>query len=188
VLGGGAAAGLTAGEVQVQAARCLEGLLYYLCVYLFMNLGAFSIVALIRNQIFSEEIEDYNGLAGQTPVLCVCMLICMFSLVGLPPMGGFVGKFMIFASLFDAGSIHWSMWLILVIAGLNTVFSLFYYLRVLRAMFMTARPEGARPAEIPGDSQPGLYVILVSFPILGLGVFPELLSNTALSVAKALFQ
>jgi NADH-quinone oxidoreductase subunit N len=70
----------------------MEGLLYYLCVYLFMNLGAFAIVALIRNQIFSEEIDDYKGLGFQSPALAACMAVCMFSLVGLPPLGGFFAK------------------------------------------------------------------------------------------------
>ena len=74
---------------------CLEGLLYYLWVYLFMNLGAFAIVAFLRNHIGSEEIDDYAGLGWETPALCVCMLVCLFSLVGMPPLGGFIGKFMI---------------------------------------------------------------------------------------------
>jgi len=170
----------------VQAQRCVEGLLYYLVVYLFMNLGAFSIVALIRNQIFSEEIADYRGLIKQTPTLCICMLICMFSLIGMPPFGGFVGKLMIFASLFDAGSIHWSMWAILVVAGLNTVFSLFYYLKVLKAMFIESRPTDLRAAEIPLNSSPGLYVLMLTIPVVLLGIFVQDLSATAQGVAQLL--
>ncbi|MEO1994487.1 MAG: NADH-quinone oxidoreductase subunit N [Planctomycetaceae bacterium] len=169
-----------------QAQRCVEGLLYYLVVYLFMNLGAFAIVALIRNQIFSEEISDYRGLIKQTPTLCICMLICMFSLIGMPPFGGFVGKLMIFASLYDAGSIHWSMWAILVIAGLNTVFSLFYYLKVLRAMFIASRPADLRSAEIPLNSSPGLYVLMLTIPVVLLGIFVQDLSATARGVAQLL--
>jgi NADH-quinone oxidoreductase subunit N len=178
-------------DAQAQATRCLEGLLFYLTVYLFMNLGAFAIVALIRNHIFSEEIEDYNGLAEQTPVLCVCMAICMFSLIGIPPMGGFFAKLIIFVSLFNAGWIHWSMWVILAIAGLNTVFSLFYYLRVLNAMFLTPRPDGARRAEIPVNSAYGAYVLMVSLPILFFGIVPwfmEGLSQTASNVSAVLIR
>ena len=178
-------------DAQTQATRCLEGLLFYLAVYLFMNLGAFAIVALIRNHIFSEEIEDYNGLVEQTPVLCVCMAICMFSLIGIPPMGGFFAKLIIFVSLFNAGWIHWSMWVILAIAGLNTVFSLFYYLRVLNAMFLTPRPDGARRAEIPVNSAYGAYVLMVSLPILFFGIVPwfmEGLSQTANNVSAVLIR
>jgi NADH-quinone oxidoreductase subunit N len=173
-----------------QAARCLEGLLYYLSVYLFMNLGAFAIVALLRNEIFSEEIDDYRGLWTQTPLLCVCMGICLLSLVGLPPLGGFVGKFMIFASLYEAGNIHPSMWAVLVVGALNTVFSLFYYVRVLKAMFLEPRPAGARQAVVPFQPY-GLYALIVSLPVLALGVWwtaMDALSQTAFNVATVLLQ
>ncbi|MDA1018471.1 MAG: proton-conducting transporter membrane subunit, partial [Planctomycetota bacterium] len=173
---------------QELAMRCIEGLLYYLSVYLFMNLGAFAIVALIRNQIYSEEISDYNGLASQTPALCICMLICLFSLVGMPPFGGFVGKLMIFSSLFQSGAIHWSMYVVLCVGGLNTVFSLIYYIRVLKAMFMGDRPEGARRADIPLNSSPGFYVAMVTAPVVLLGVFVHLLSNRVYHLAKYIIQ
>ncbi|MEX0704439.1 MAG: NADH-quinone oxidoreductase subunit N [Planctomycetales bacterium] len=183
-------AGLSVAERETGAVGALEGLLYYLAVYLFMNLGAFAIVALIRNRIYSEEIADYAGLAYETPALCVGMLICLISLVGLPPLGGFVGKFMIFASLFDAGKAHWSMWAVLAIGGLNTVFSLFFYLRVLKAMFLEPRPAGACDARIPFLSLPGWYVALVSLPILALGMSPLIgsLSAMARSVASVVIR
>ena len=181
--------GITADELRESQQRCLEGLLYYLAVYLFMNLGAFAIVALIRNKIYSEEISDYAGLIGQTPVLCVCMLLCMFSLIGIPPLGGFWAKFIIFYSLFEAGNLHWAMWAVLVAGGLNTVFSLYYYLRVLKTMILDPRPEGARKAEIPLRSEPAVYVLLVSIPVLLFGVAPWLmqgLTQTANEVAQVL--
>jgi len=176
-------------DVKAAQQRCLEGLLYYLAVYLFMNLGAFAIVAIIRNRIFSEEVEDYAGLASQAPVLCVCMMLCLFSLIGMPPLGGFFAKWIIFSSLFQAGGIHWSMWVVLCIAALNTVFSLFYYVRVLKAMFLETRPAEARAAEIPSGSDASIYVLLVSVPILLFGVFPPLmqgLTQTANQVAEVL--
>ncbi len=168
--------------------RAVAGLLFYLGVYLFMNLGAFAIVALIRNEIFSEEIEDYNGLVNQCPALCVFMLICLFSLVGMPPLGGFFGKWYIFASLFQAGKIHWFMWAVLAIGGLNTVFSLFYYVRVLKAMFIAPRPDDARIAEVPLNSV--CYVGIITVPVVLLGVFGPLmnsLSERAKDIALVLF-
>ncbi|MFQ5731425.1 MAG: NADH-quinone oxidoreductase subunit N [Planctomycetaceae bacterium] len=186
---GAAPEGMTAAEFAESQRRCIEGLLYYLAVYLFMNLGAFAIVAIIRNKIYSEEIDDYAGLITQTPVLCVCMLLCLFSLIGLPPLGGFFAKWIIFSSLFQAGKIHWSMWAVLVVAGANTVFSLFYYLRVLKAMIFEPRPEGARSAKIPARSEAAVYVLLVSIPVLLFGVFPPLmqgLTQTANEVAEML--
>jgi len=183
VLSSNAAGVLERGEL---ATRCIEGLLYYLAVYLFMNLGAFAIVALIRNEIFSEELDDYAGLSHQAPVLCACMLVCIFSLIGLPPFGGFIGKFMIFSSLYQASSLHWFMWVILIIGGMNTVFSLFYYLRVLKVMFLEERPETARRVSI--GFNPLAYVVLISIPVLVMGIFIQPVSVTANQVAAVLFQ
>ena len=134
-------------EVSLNVSRAIEGLLYYLCVYMFMNLGAFAVVALVRNEIFSEEIEDYAGLAQQAPRYCLCLAVCLVSLVGIPPFGGFFAKWVVFSSLLQAGYVSRIMWVVLVIGGVNTVFSLFYYLRVLKAMYLTPRPEGARRTE-----------------------------------------
>jgi NADH-quinone oxidoreductase subunit N len=177
-------------DVPEQSARAIEGVAYYLIVYLFMNLVGFACVALIRNEIFSENLDDYNGLIYQntaTKVLCICTLISFFSLVGLPPFGGFFGKFLIFLSAFRAGWIHWSMWVFVVIAGLNTVISLFYYLNVLKAMFIKAPPEGRRPLRTPGIV--GAYVALITIPILILGASPlqDSVTQHAKFVAARLF-
>jgi NADH-quinone oxidoreductase subunit N len=175
-------------EYALRSARAVEGLLYYLAAYLFMNLGAFAITALIRNEIFSEEIDDYRGLGFQAPVLAVGMGLCLFSLVGLPPLGGFVGKLFVFASLYDAGKVHPMMWVILAIGGLNTVFSLFYYLRVLKTMYLMDRPAGARVVRVPTWSTAGVFVMLVTVPLIWpLGVHVQLVSRVARSAALALF-
>src|ERR1700733_443124 len=167
-------------DVSFNVTRSVEGLLYYLCVYMFMNLGAFAVVALIRNEIYSEEIDDYNGLAQQAPRYCLCMAVCMFSLIGLPPFGGFFAKWSIFAPLLQAGYVNKMMWGVLVIGGVNTVFSLFYYIRVLKAMYIAPRPEGARAA---GEFGPGgAFAIVIAIPVLltGSGVTPVLrLTQTA---------
>ncbi len=170
-----------------QSSRAVEGLLYYLSVYFFMNLGAFAIVALIRNQIFSEEIEDYQGLGYQSPLLATCMAICMFSLVGMPPLGGFFAKLAIFASVYQAGTVSPVMWVLLVLGLLNTVFSLYYYVRVLKTMTLNTRPAGARKLELPFGSVPGFYVAVVSFPVVFLGININWLSQAARSVALTLF-
>lgn len=167
--------------------RAIQGLLYYLSVYLFMNLGAFAIVALIRNQTFSEEIDDYKGLAQQAPVLAVCMAICLFSLVGIPPLGGFYGKAFIFAALYDATRVHWFMWVVLVGGGVNTVISLFYYLRVAKYMCISERAVEAPPVTFPAGSTSGIYVMLLSGMVLFLGIIIDPLSKAALHAARAFF-
>ena len=177
-----AGAGIDAGS----SVRAIEGLVYYLAVYLFMNLGAFSIVAFLRNQLFSEEIEDYKGIVHQSPLLAVCMAICMFSLVGIPPLGGFFGKFFIFAAVFDATAVHWFMWIVLGAGGLNTVLSLFYYVGVLKVMCMQNRPADARPVVLTAQSSSGLYVLMVSAMVVLLGtVWIEPLSLVARHAAEA---
>ncbi len=172
-------------DTQVETRRCIEGLIYYLFVYLFMNLGAFAIVALIRNQIFSEEIEDYNGLATQCPVLCFGMLLCLFSLVGLPPMGGFWAKLVIFSAVFKATAVHWVMWGVLGAGAINTVFSLFYYIRILKAMYIKSRPAGARSVRY--ELFPvGVFVLMLCLPVLGLGILPQRFTATFHEVANVL--
>ena len=166
---------------QMLATDCVEGVLFYLSVYLFMNLGAFAIVALIRNRTYSEEIADYRGLKSECPWLCVMMAVCLFSLVGLPPLGGFVAKFFVLAPVWEAASIHWSMGVLVGFALLNTVFSLFYYLKVPVAMFIADRPEDARPART--GSTEAVFVLLLTAPILLLGMSP-LISKLSLAAER----
>ncbi|HTI50479.1 MAG TPA: proton-conducting transporter membrane subunit, partial [Planctomycetaceae bacterium] len=187
VLNGPSIAG-AAPDRAASAAFCVQGLLYYLAVYFFMNLGAFAIVALIRNQTFSEDIADYAGLVKQSPLLAIAMLVCMFSLIGMPPMGGFAGKFMVFYGVVEAAQYSRTMWFVLVAGLANTVFSLFYYVRVLRIMFISPLPEGARPVDLTLASDAGRYVLLVSLPVLALGIFVDPVSGIAHDVATWLFR
>lgn len=169
------------------AMRAVEGLMFYLCVYLFMNLGAFSVAAFVRNELYSENITDYGGLWTQSPALAVAMTCCMFSLVGIPPFGGFFGKFMIFSSLFQAGFYHWAMWGVLVLAGMNTVFSLFYYVRVLKFMFFEPANEGMRKSKLSSTSTRGLFVLMIAVFVLLTGVLADPLSSTVQLVSTTLF-
>ena len=175
-----------AASMQVDINRSIEGLLYYLVVYLFMNLGAFAIIAIARNYTFSEELDSFRGLISQSPTLCIGMLICMFSLVGMPPFGGFVGKLFIFASAFRAGQIHWFMYVVVAFGALNTVFSLVYYIRVLRTMFMEARPADARPVPVRLASWESAFVVTLAVFVLLLGILPHMMSQTANDAAQSL--
>lgn len=172
------------------AAGCLEGLMYYLGVYLFMNLGAFACVALIRNETYSEDISAYRGLMQNnivTQVLCICLSCCLFSLVGIPPMGGFFGKLAIFKSVYDAGAVHWFLWVVLAVGAANTVLSLFYYLRIMKEMFFYGPGPEYRKVQLP--RLVGAYVALITLPVILLGASPLIasLSSTARFVATQLF-
>jgi NADH-quinone oxidoreductase subunit N len=156
--------------LQAQATEAIASLLFYVGVYFFMNLGAFAIVAFLRNEMRSEEIADYGGLLKSSPGVVICFSIILFSLVGLPPLAGFTGKFLIFASLADAG-----LYTLLVIGGLNTVLSLFYYLRIIKVMTIEPEPEDRVPVSFSLVSLPGAYVVLVTVPVVVLFLWSDLL-------------
>ena len=170
------------------AAQCVQGLLYYLVVYFFMNLGVFAIVAFVRNAKFSENLGDFSGLVRQSPVLAICLLVCVFSLIGLPPFGGFFGKFMVFFSVLAASKVHWVMWVVLVMGLFNTVLSLFYYLRLLKHAFIDEPAADSRPVRAELTSDSGCYALLVSLPVILLGVAVEPISRVAEDVARWLLQ
>ncbi len=122
-----------------------QALLLYLAVYVFMNLGAFTVAGLIYRQTGSENIPDYAGLGRRSPVLAACMGVFMFSLVGLPPLAGFVAKVNVLWVLIQAGG-WW--WVLVGVIGVNTIISLFYYVRVLKVMYLQPGPDNA-PAWTP---------------------------------------
>ena len=147
---------------------------FYLGTYLFMNLGAFAIVALLRNRLRSEEIDAYAGLVRSSPGIVVATAVVLVSLIGLPPLAGFVSKFLVFSSLvqaIQAGAERPLMLTLLVLGGLNTVISLFYYLRVLKVMTFEPPPENRVGADVPLVSLPGALVTAVVVPVVVLGVF-----------------
>jgi NADH-quinone oxidoreductase subunit N len=111
-----------------------QAILLYLAVYLFMNLGAFTVTGLIFRQTGSEEIEDYAGMGRRNPILALCMAAFMFSLVGLPPFAGFVAKLNVMIILAKSGGWWWAL---VVVIGVNTIISTYYYVRVLRTMYLT---------------------------------------------------
>jgi NADH-quinone oxidoreductase subunit N len=177
-----AAAVQLSGTSAVGAQEAVAALMFYLVAYVFMNLGAFAIVAFVRNAIGSEEIADYAGLIRTAPVTGVVLTIILVSLIGLPPLAGFVGKFAIFAALVEAGG-SWMIGL-LVIAGINTAVSLVYYLRVAKTVCIDAPVETRRPASI--GLLPVAYVLAISLPVLIYGVFPAPILEVAREASKKL--
>ncbi len=170
------------------AERAVAGIAIYLVVYLFMNLGAFAVVAFLRNEMRSEELADYAGLIRQTPILVVCFSIMLFSLVGLPPLAGFIGKFAVFAALADGYRLTNESYLLtlLVVGCLNTAISLFYYLRVVKVMTMEAEPDQRLPVRLPWYSIRGAYIALLTLPLVLLIVGWDWVSTMALAAAKYL--
>jgi len=161
-----AAAVTMTGNDPAGAREAVASLAFYVAVYLFMNLGAFAGVAFLRNVLGSEKIDDYAGLIHRSPGLAICMAIVLFSLIGLPPLAGFSAKFAIFASVADA-----RLWALLSIGVLNSLLSLFYYIRVVRVMILTPEPEGCQTAPIRLNTIPGAYSLVIAMPLFILGVW-----------------
>jgi len=109
----------------------MASVIYYILVYIFSNLGAFGVVTAISNATGKESIDDYNGLYHTNPKLSLIMTLALFSLAGIPPVAGFFGKFFLFTAAAQKG-----FYLLVFIAVLNTIISLFYYLLVVKAMFI----------------------------------------------------
>ncbi len=141
----------------------VAAILLYFVVYLFMNLGAFYVVMLLANKLGSEDIEDYRGVGPRAPFLTVSLAVFLISLTGLPPTAGFIGKLYLFSALINGG------WVWLAIVGaLNSVLALYYYVRVLRNLFLRDAEQG--PA-IPLGRLEGAVVLVMLVPTLLLGLY-----------------
>ena len=152
----------------------LTSILIYLFIYLFMNLGGFYVAMLFSNKLKTESIERYKGLGFRAPLESVALTIFLVSLTGLPPTGGFVAKLYIFGAAISGGWI----WLV-TIAGITTVISLFYYIRVVRNMFFYEAEKEALNLNFDRSSRIILLMLLV--PTLLLGIYFEPLIELARS-------
>lgn len=142
--------------------------LFYLTVYYLMNLGAFLVVIINQDLLRSESINDYKGLAWRAPIPAVAMGVFLFSLTGLPPTGGFVGKFYLFASLIQRGeSFHYFL---AVVGIINSVISLYYYARILKAMFFDSI-EGKETSKVTVSPYYVVLLLVLVVPTLVLGVY-----------------
>ncbi len=145
----------------------LPAVLFYLAAYLAMNLGAFGVVMALSRVTGSEELSSWKGLGWRHPFLGCCMVAFLMSLTGLPPFGGFVGKFLLFkAALAATSSAPW-MYAVVAAGLLNSVIALAYYIRVAKVLFM--EKAGAEPKGQAGWLQP-LAVGLLAAATLYLGV------------------
>ena len=161
--------------------RGVAAMLVYLGVYLFMQLGAFAVVAAMRrSDVVGDELKDLSGLSRRSPMMAFAMLFFMLSLGGIPPTAGFMGKVWLFGAAIDAGFV----WLA-VIAVANSAVSLYYYLRVV--VFMWINDETA-PAASPLTLGPAMTTALV-VAVVGtvvFGLYPQFLFASAEAAATAI--
>ncbi|WP_115862380.1 NADH-quinone oxidoreductase subunit N [Halorussus litoreus] len=152
-------AALTGGNDQM----VLGASMAHLLVYGFMNTGAFLFIALAEHWSVGRTFEDYNGLASQAPFACVAMTVFLFSLAGLPPFGGFLSKYLLFAGAIGAG-----FWWLAAVGAINSALSLYYYSRVVKAMWIE-EPTG----DFDIESRPvGIYAALAAAAIMTVLLLP----------------
>ncbi len=155
----------------------VTAVMLYFIVYLIMNLGAFFIVMLIANKTGSEDINDYDGMGYTSPFLGVTLGIFLVSLVGLPPTAGFIGKVYLFIALLDA-----KMVAVAVIAVLNSVVSLYYYIRVLKHMFLV-KPNEDTPA-VSTSIFSTIIILVFAVPTILFGIYFTPIADWAKNAAK----
>jgi len=178
-----AAAVALLGRSQSESQEALSALMLYIAFYLFMNLGAFAIVAFLRNSMHSEEISDYAGLIRSCPIITVMMTGILVSLIGLPPLAGFWPKLRVLQALYTAGGPL--MIFVFVVAAINTAISLVYYLRVAKTMCIDEEPDTRGPVSI--GFLPGAYVLVISLPVFVLGILPDRFAQWADAAVSQLF-
>jgi NADH-quinone oxidoreductase subunit N len=156
----------------------MTSVIYFILVYIFSNLGAFGVVAAISNQTGKESMDDYNGLYHTNPKLSLLMMLALFSLAGIPPVAGFFGKFFLFTSAASAGY----YWLVFI-AVLNATISLYYYLLVVKAMFINKNDNPIEPFKSDLATRVGLIICLAGIVILGLySAIYELINNLSIGI------
>jgi NADH-quinone oxidoreductase subunit N len=157
--------------------------LFYLAAYLLMNLGAFAVVAIIRNRTGAETIDACRGLLGRSPALTVGLAAFLLSLLGIPPLAGFAGKFQVFAAVYEAGrdysrlgqpDLGTAFYVLLGVGVVNTVLSAGYYLRVLRSASLddaAETDEKGEPAALGESWEAAVYVALLAVALVVVGVW-----------------
>ena len=136
--------------------QALEAMLFYIFIYLFMNLGAFVVAIFVKNKVDGENIDSWKGMGFRNPLISAFMVICLVSLAGLPPTSGFVAKFYVLAELFRLESYRW----LAVVAIINSVVSLYYYFRIVKSMYFLSSDEEQASLEKVESDQINKWIII----------------------------
>ena len=141
----------------------MASVVYFILVYVFSNLAAFGVVSVVSALAGKENIEDYKAFHATNPLLSWILAIALFSLAGVPPTAGFFGKFF----LLVAGAARGNYWLI-GIAALNMMVSFYYYLRIVKAIFMDSNEQPVQKIKIPIAARLALYICVIGIVLAGL--------------------
>jgi len=156
----------------------MASVIYYILVYIFSNLAVFGVVAAISNSSGKESIDEYNGLYKTNPGLSLVMLLGLFSLAGIPPFAGFFGKFFLFTAAAQKG-----FYILVLIAVLNTIISLYYYLLVVKAMFINKGETPVEKFRSDFSTRLALGICVAGIVITGFaGIIFEVIKNMSFGV------
>ena len=145
----------------------IRSVIFYLLAYVVTNLAAFGCVVAVSRITGSDEISDYAALSRRAPGLALVMLVAFLSLAGMPPLGGFVAKFFVFAAAVDGGMI----WLA-VIGVLNSIVGLYYYLVVLKVVYLYRSEDEDRPVPLTRPYALALAVLVIGIILIGTAFAP----------------
>ena len=149
------------------SAQGLGSLMYYILVYIFSNLAAFGVISAIENKTGRVDMDDYNNLYSTNPKLSFTMMLAMFSLAGIPPFAGFFSKFFIFSAAVQPGTT--ALYVLVLIALINTIVSLYYYLLVVKAMFIKNQEAAVIPQfRSTGNERLGMTICVAGIILLGI--------------------
>jgi len=165
--------------VVVASPRGVAAMMIYLFIYLFMQLGAFGVIAMMRREdAVGDDLKDLSGLRFRNPLAAFAMLVFMLSLGGIPPTAGFMGKFWLFSAAIDSGYYG-----LAVVGVLNSAISLYYYVRVVVFMYLKKETVGSEPVGSPALSFALATAVVAT---IVLGVYPRLLFEVAEASARTL--
>jgi NADH-quinone oxidoreductase subunit N len=157
--------------------QSLGALLYYVVTYALATLGAFGVVSIVEQQTGGDRLAHFDGLSRRAPVLSACMFVFLLSLAGIPPLAGFFGKFYLFVSVLDSGP--GLLWLVVLAIAMSAV-SLYYYLQVLKRIYVANPSDGVANASSEATTirTPILsqaVVVLLAAGVVLFGCAPHLL-------------
>ena len=159
------------------SAEGVPAMIFYMFVYIVTNLAVFACIVWYSNETGREEIGEYRGLSRTNPLMALAMMVALFSLAGIPPLSGFVGKFFLFSIASKAG-FHW----LVAVAAVNSTISLYYYLRIVRQMYIEPVYDGAGRLAISRNLAVLTGALAVGVVLLGVVPFLyESISSSTLS-------
>jgi len=169
--------------VMAHSGEGVASLVYYAVTYGLTTIGAFGVVAVVEDRSGDDKLSSFAGLSRRAPVVSFCMMIFMLSLAGIPPLAGFFGKFYVFAAALKTGAPDLGLlWLVILAIAMSAV-SLYYYLQVLKQIYVADVPAGASELRVPVLSQ--VVLSLLAAGVILFGCAPNLLVGVLQNCVKA---